>query len=109
MRAPLAQSRYHLIGISSRNKLTSRFGNVPTQDRSAYPWKEARQTNPGADERVETIIRIAEILFEVLDDLTGSPQGGQDGDKAKKLGFEPLVAHRERHQALIEPGLAEKR
>ena len=33
----------------------------------------------------------------------------KNSDKAKQLQFELLITHRERHQSLIESGLAEKR
>ena len=67
---PLAQCRYDVIGISSGNKLTSCFGNVPSQEGCAYPWSEARHTNSQANERVETIVAVAEIFFEMLNNLT---------------------------------------
>ena len=35
-------------------------------------------------------------------------QRWQDGDKSEQLRLEPLVMHRERHQALIKSGFAEK-
>ena len=55
--------------ISSGNKLASHFGNIPPQHRSAYPRDEARRTNPHANERRETIVVIAEIFFEMLNNL----------------------------------------
>ena len=39
------------------------------QDWSAYPWKKARCTNPRSNERVEPIITIAEVCFEMLNNL----------------------------------------
>src|SRR5215831_19624231 len=44
----------------------------------------------------------------MLNDLTRPAQRRQHGNKLKQLRLEPLVMHRERHQALIKSGLAEK-
>jgi hypothetical protein len=71
---PLAQRRYDFMRISSGNKLAGRFGNVPPQKRSTYPWNEARQTNACTYQRVETIIALAEIFLQMLNNLTRPPQ-----------------------------------
>jgi hypothetical protein len=57
------------VRISSGNKLASHFGNIPPQDRSAYPRDEARYANPDANERGETIVAVAKIFFEMLNYL----------------------------------------
>src|SRR5262245_28557620 len=44
----------------------------------------------------------------MLNDLTGPAQRRQNRNKLKQLRLKPFVMHRERHQALIKTGLAEK-
>jgi hypothetical protein len=51
---------------------------------------------------------MGEIFLEMLNNLIGAPQRGQDIDKAKQLHLKLLVAHGERHQPLIKSRLAEK-
>src|SRR5262245_8402304 len=74
LRPSLAQCRYDVIRISPSNKLASHFGNIPTQDRSAYPRDEACRANPDSNERGKIIVAVAEILFEMLNNLTRPPQ-----------------------------------
>src|SRR5436190_1445694 len=62
---PLAQCRYNVMGSSSGNELASCLRNIPSQERRAYPWHEARHANAKANERVETIVAIAEVFFEM--------------------------------------------
>ena len=45
----------------------------------------------------------------MLHDVAAATERGEHIDKAKHLHLEMLVAHRERHHALIETGLAENR
>ena len=70
LRPSLAQRRYDVMRISSRNKLARGLGNIPSQDGSAHPWNEACHTNSQADKWVETIVATAEIFFEMLNNLT---------------------------------------
>src|SRR5215510_7174168 len=66
----LAQCPYDLVRISSGDKLAHHFGDVPAQHRSAYPRSKAGQVNANANERVETVVAIAKIFFEMLNNLT---------------------------------------
>ena len=43
----------------------------------------------------------------MLDDVAGALERGKNIDEAEHLHFEMLVAHRERHHALIKTGRAE--
>ena len=45
----------------------------------------------------------------MLDDVAEAVERGQNVNKAKHLHLEILIAHRERHDALIKAGLAKKR
>src|SRR5262249_29320918 len=74
LRPPLAQCRYDVIPISSGNELTSHFGNIPPQDRSADPGHEAGRLNTHANEWRKSIFIIAEIFFEMLNNLAGPSQ-----------------------------------
>ena len=59
--------------------------------------------------RGEAIAHTGEIFLEMLHDVAGAPERREHIDKAEHLHFEMLIAHRERHHALIKTGLAENR
>ena len=57
----------------------------------------------------ETVAHVGKIFLEVLHDLTAAVERCEHIDETKHLDLEMFVAHGERHHALIETGLAEKR
>ena len=74
-----------------------------------WPRKNAGRFDAGLEERHRAIAHIGEIFVQVPDDIGRVPERRQNVHEPEHLDLEMFVAHRERHHALVRPGLAENR
>jgi len=104
---PLAQRFHDVVRIFSGDELAGHAGDIAPQNHTAKPRNNAREAHAGVNHGREAVARIGEIFSEMLDDVAGALERGENIDKAEHLHFEMLIAHRERHHALIKTGRAE--
>ena len=107
--APFAQRFHDVARIFSGDELARHAGDVPAQDLAADPGSDLGELNAGANERRVAVAHVLEVFVQMANDFAAASKRGENVDKAKHLHFEMLVAHGERHHALIKAGFAEKR
>ncbi len=105
----LPQRFDHVASVPAGDELARHPADVLAQDKGAQPRHDFGRAHAGLHDRREAVLHVGKIFVQMLDDVAGTAERGEDVDKAEHLHLEMLVLHGERHHPLVKAGLAENR